>query len=110
MMQEQVGMLRMRQMIAGFEAPDDSPLKRTGFLASIGVPMIDRRPVGALQFNADGANELAATKTQLRGLEDRHIQRLTNWGYILADDRLRSRSEFSHVAPPAAPPYPETPV
>jgi NTE family protein len=110
MMQEQVGMLRMRQMIAGFNAPDDSPLKRTGFLSSIGTPKIDQRPAGALPYSAKGASELAATKTALRGLEERHIQRLINWGYILADDRLRSTKEYGNVAPPAALPFAGAPV
>ena len=110
MMQEQVGMLRMRQMIAGFTAPKGSPLHRMGFLASIGTPMIDQRPAGALPYHPDGARELAATKKALRSMEERHIQRLINWGYILADDRMRSRPEFSHIIPPTGLPYPGAPV
>lgn len=110
MMQEQVGMLRMRQMIAGFNAPDDSPLKRTGFLCSIGTPMAEGRPANPLPYSASGARELAATKTALRGLEERHIQRLINWGYILADDRLRSKPEFGQVPAPGGLPYSGAPV
>ena len=110
MMQEQVGILRMRQMIAGFNAPDDSPLKRTGFLCSIGTPMAEGRPANPLPYSASGARELAATKTALRGLEERHIQRLINWGYILADDRLRSKPEFGQVPAPGGLPYSGAPV
>ena len=54
--------------------------------------------------------ELAATKTALRGLEERHIQRLINWGYILADDRLRSKPEFGQVPAPSDLPYSGAPV
>ena len=110
MMQDQVGMLRMRQMIAGFDAPDDSPLKRTGFLAAIGTAMVDRRPPNALPYSTGGARDLAATKTALRALEVRYIQRLINWGYILADDRLRSEPEYGNVPPPTSLPYPGAPV
>ncbi|HET9399223.1 MAG TPA: patatin-like phospholipase family protein, partial [Sphingomicrobium sp.] len=110
MMQDQVGTLRMRQMIAGYNAPDNSPLKRDGFLASIGTPMATGRPTGALPFAANGARELAATKTGLRSLDERYIHRLINWGYILTDDRLRSQPEFSNIPAPAALPFPGAPV
>lgn len=110
MMQDQVGMLRMRQMIAGFNAPDDSPLKRIGLLSSIGTAMVNGRPPNPLPYSANGARELAATKTALRGLEERHIQRLINWGYILADDRLRTSPGFGHVPAPQDLPYSGAPV
>jgi NTE family protein len=110
MLMEQVGMLRARQMIAGYDAPDGSPLKRDGFLASISTPMASGRPAGALPFTENGARELAATKTALRSLDERYIQRLINWGYILADDRLRSEPEFRQIAPPNGLPYPNAPV
>ena len=110
MMQDQVGTLRLRQMIAGYNAPDNSPLKSDGFLASIGTPMATGRPAGALPFAANGALELAATKTGLRSLDERYIHRLINWGYILTDDRLRSQPEFSNIPAPAALPFPGAPV
>ena len=110
MLMEQVGMLRARQMIAGYDAPDGSPLKRDGFLASIGTSMASGRPAGALPFTENGARELAATKTALRSLDERYIHRLINWGYILADDRLRSEPEFGKIAPPEGLPYPDAPV
>lgn len=110
MLQDQIGMLRGRQMIAGYNAPSGSDLHRKGFLASIGTPMGDRRPAGALPFSRAGALDLAATKTSLRSQDERHIQRLINWGYILADDRLRSKPEFAEVAPPTGLPYSAAPV
>ena len=110
MMQDQVGMLRMRQMIAGFDAPDGSPLKRTGFLSSIGTPMTKDRPDNPLPYSKKGADELAATKTALRSLDERYIRRLINWGYILADDRLRSEPEFANVPAPGDLPYSDSPV
>jgi NTE family protein len=110
MLQDQIGMLRARQMIAGFLAPDGSDLKRFGFLASIGAPMVQGRPPNALPFNKDGAEALAATKTTLRAQDERHIQRLINWGYILADDRMRSRPELGQVSAPKGLPYPGAPV
>jgi NTE family protein len=110
MLQDQIGMLRARQMIAGYDAPAGSELQRLGFLTSIGTPMASGRPANALPFNADGARELAATKTSLRAQSERHIQRLINWGYILADDRMRSKPEYSQVDAPTALPYPGAPV
>ncbi|MCL6741790.1 patatin-like phospholipase family protein [Sphingomonas sp. RB56-2] len=110
MMQDQIGMLRARQMIAGYNAPAGSPLKRTGFLASIGTQMKKDRPAGALPYNSGGADMMAATKTALRSMDDNHIKRLINWGYILADDRLRSSPDFSHLPPPNGLPFPGSAV
>lgn len=110
MLQEQIGMLRQRQMIAGFDADANSPLKRSGFLSSIGRPMAKGRPVGALAFRLNVVRALANEPTRLKRLPFDLIKQLVNWGYVSADDRMRSRPEFVTVAPPDAPPFPEAPL
>jgi NTE family protein len=110
MLQDQIGMLRARQMIEGYGAAPASPLYRKGFLASIGTPMVENRPAGSLAYEVDGARALAATKTRLADLGENWSKRLVNWGYILADDRMRSSPDFPDVTPPKGLPYPDAPI
>lgn len=108
-LQDQIGMLRARQMIDGFNADAQSPLHRKGFLVGIGFPM-KNRPSDAHAFSRAGALSLAGTPTRLQRMDEQLIQRLVNWGYILADDRMRGTPQFGHVRPTAAIPFPQAPV
>lgn len=88
-LQDQIGALRFRQMLNGYEtAAPGSDEHREGFLVSNDY-MLHPRPAGGLPFAEARARELAATRTSLGKYDAALSEGLVNWGYIATDDRLR---------------------
>lgn len=106
-LQDQIGSLRFRQLLHGYEtAAPGSDDHRRGFLVS-GAYLLDPRPQGGLPFAPAKARALAATRTSLGKYDAALAQGLVNWGYISTDDRLRQTGgEIGRCALP----YPGTPI
>lgn len=105
--QDQVGALRVRQMLAGFAAGAPSELRRTGALIPISAPAGEQRFAATTPCPPDRAHELAQTKTTLRRMTPAYQERLINWGYAICDARVRSHYDPS-LPEPAHFPYPTT--
>lgn len=106
LMMDQIGALRFRQMLGGFDAPPGSALHRGGFLVS-SDHFLDPRPAGGLPYTREAAQQLAALPTRLKAYSPREACGLVNWGYIATDDQLRAKGPVSGRCDL---PYPEFPV
>lgn len=106
-MQDQIGALRFRQLLYGYEqAEPGTAAHRNGFLVASDY-LLKPRPEGGLPFNEARALELAATATRLSKFDHKLAEALVNWGYIATDDRLRKAGTPAGLR---ALPYPATPV
>lgn len=106
-LQDQIGSLRFRQILHGFEeAEAGSDEHREGFLVSGGY-MLRPRPAGGLPFVEARARALAATRTSLSKYAPALAEGLVNWGYVSTDDRLR---KAGLTAGRCELPYPNTPI
>ena len=107
-MQNQVGALRVRQLIGSLLA-GSGPLARNGAYSGIATDPATANLAPNLPCDRDRARELAATKTALRALPEEYRQRLVNWGYALADARIRQFHDPALPMPPGFP-YPQAGV
>ncbi len=99
----QVRSLRIRQIQTAFNS--EKPGTRTG--THIGIrtkPEADHKPDGHLPVTDAAAKQLAAVPTRLKRLSSRDQERLINWGYAIADIKMRSHVDRS-AAPPERYPY-----
>lgn len=99
----QVRSLRIRQIQTAF----NSKKPGTHIGTHIGIraePDGDRKPEGHLPVNDDQAKQLAAIPTRLKRLTSRDQERLINWGYAVADIRMRINVDRT-AAPPEGYPY-----
>lgn len=105
-MQNQVGALRMRQLVGSLLAKE-GPLARRGACFGIATDPEQTPLAACLPCPAACARQLAATPTALRAMDEVYRKRLVNWGYAVADARIRQFYDRNLAAPDAFP-YPET--
>lgn len=97
----QVGNLRKRETIAGFEDRD-----RTGTYWGIRSDIANfGPPPGSLPCPPEQTAVLAATKTRLQAMDATLQERLINWGYAICDAAMR-RWVAPEAKAPAGFPYP----
>lgn len=89
-MMEQIGSLRFRQMLGGYDADAGTAERREGFLVSSEY-FVEPRPAGGPPYSMAHARQLAATPTRLCAFAPALSHGLVNWGYLACDDRLRAR-------------------
>jgi NTE family protein len=105
----QVRSLRKRQIIAGFEAPDDSAEQRRGTYWGIRSDILDYDLETSMPAPFEVTQELAAVPTRLKKLDARTQERLINWGYAICDTAMRRWVDTSLPLPPGFP-YPGNPL
>jgi NTE family protein len=88
-MQDQIGLLRFRQINDAFKSKSSDPRHRKGFMVASDY-LITPPPPESPPFDRDYALQLAATKTGLSALEQNHARALVNWGYVATDHRIRA--------------------
>ncbi|HEX6200387.1 MAG TPA: patatin-like phospholipase family protein, partial [Thermoanaerobaculia bacterium] len=96
----QVRNLRKRQVISSFEVG-----VKGGAYWGIRTDIADYDLADALPAPFGETIELAKTATRLRALDDRHQERLINWGYAVTDAAMRRHVDPA-LPPPAGFPYP----
>lgn len=105
----QVGSLRKRQIIAAFTNPNDghngtywsvhSHVKDYGLTDPI-IPATASQPTSLI--------ELAQTPTRLEQLQPRYQEKLINWGYAICDTAIRAHVD--KTIPKGSMPYPNSPL
>lgn len=83
----QVGSLRKRQIIAGYTTPADG---HDGTYWGIGSHVKDYRLADPIEAPETDVVELANTATCLQALDGRYQERLINWGYAICDTAIRA--------------------
>ncbi len=90
----QVRSLRRRQLVGAYKAK-----VRRGALWTIATPLADYPIPPALDCPRKKTDELAATKTRLKRLDEETQERLINWGYAACDAAMRAFADPSVAAP-----------
>jgi NTE family protein len=105
----QVGSLRKRQIIAAFKNPEDG---HDGTYWSVGSHVKDYGLpdpiIPATDFQPPTLVELAQTPTRLQQLESHYQERLINWGYAICDTAIRAHVD--KTVPKGSIPYPNSPI
>ena len=99
----QVRALRKRQVVEAYQAG-----RRDGTYIGIRSQVADYPVANPMPAEPLLTADLAAIKTRLDDLDDRHQELLINWGYVICDTGMRA-----HVLPHAADgslPYPNRPL
>jgi NTE family protein len=97
----QVRSLRKRQAVASYKLG-----MREGAYWGIRSHVADYELPDALDADEDLTRELAETPTRLTKLDDRHQERLINWGYVICDTAVRRWVRPGFPRPDGLP-YPE---
>jgi NTE family protein len=105
----QVRSLRKRQIIAGFEGPDDSAEQRLGTYWGIRSDILDYDLETSMRAPFSVTEKLAAVPTRLKKLDARTQELLINWGYAICDTAVRRWVDPSLPVPPGFP-YPGSPL
>lgn len=100
----QVRNLRTSQMVGSIASKE-----RSGAYWSIRSDIAIFPAPGALPCPPAQTTRLAATPTRLRRLDERHQERLINWGYAVTDAALRHWWDAT-IPPPQGFPYPNSGV
>ncbi|HET7508768.1 MAG TPA: patatin-like phospholipase family protein [Solirubrobacterales bacterium] len=105
----QVGDLRKRQIVAGYREPQDSPQHRLGTYWGIRSDVEDYSLETSLPVSEEVTTELAAVPTRLKKLDDKTQAMLINWGYAICDTAMRKWVDRA-LPPPSGFPYPNHPL
>lgn len=105
--QNQVGALRMRHLIASLLQVKPDPLAREGAYFGIATDPGTAPMASTLPCPSDRARQLAATRTALWKLPANYQERLINWGYAICDARVRQFYDPS-LPEPKGFPFPST--
>jgi NTE family protein len=105
----QVRDLRKRQIVAGFQEPEDSKQHRLGTYWGIRSDVGDYGLGSSLPVSEEVATRLATTPTRLKRLDGKTQEMLINWGYAICDTAMRTWVEPA-APPPEKLPYPESPI
>jgi NTE family protein len=105
----QVRSLRKRQIVGGFEAPEDSDEHRLGTYWGIRSDVGDYELETALPAPPEATRELAEVPTRLQRLDAVTQERLINWGYAICDTAMRKWVDPS-LPGSGGFPYPQSPI
>jgi NTE family protein len=106
LLQQQVGNLRLRQVIGDFKNPNEP---HTGAYWGSGTDPTKYPASNPLDCSYDATWAIATISTRLAELSDADQERILNWGYAACDLAVRSYiSEFKDFVAPQAFPFPES--
>ena len=95
----QVRSLRKREIVSGYQEPEDSAQHRLGAYWGIRSDIRDYQLETSLPVAEKVATELANVPTRLKRLDARTQEMLINWGYAICDTAVRK-----HFGQPNDPP------
>lgn len=101
----QVSSVRVRQLVAAFEADASNPLHRCGAYWGIGSDAASFGLPDALPAPVARTRELAGTPTRLTRIDAAWQERLINWGYAACDTAVRRWLPAAGGYPRPAYPY-----
>jgi len=106
----QVRSLRKRQLIESYKLPEGQAFHRKGAywgirsnVADYALPALAGYPFTPDRLPHGATLKLADTPTRLKALDEKHQERLINWGYAVCDVALRRHVDGSLPLPSALP-------
>jgi NTE family protein len=106
LLQQQIGALRTRQIVAAFQDKDDV---HNGALWGIGSDPAQFPATGGLDCRREQTKKIASIDTRLAALSNFDQERIMNWGYAACDLSIRSFVDpFKDAPAPSQFPFPGT--